>query len=144
MSEGQDSNVNDARRPRPMSPSRAPLVVSPDGFPATEHGASGQTRNGRTKSDRPDLRLRPLVLGAHRADVERATRSPSLPHRIVLRSRIVLLLATGHSARDAARLLDVSRRTVDLWRARFTDGGFEALLRDKAGRGRKKRSPLAG
>ena len=144
MDEGQDSNLDGGGRARPMSPSHAPLVVDPDGLPMTSPDPATGTPSGPTKLDRPDLRLRPLVLGAHRASVERATRSPSLPHRIVLRSRIVLLLATGHSARNVARLLDVSRRTVDLWRARFADGGFEALVRDKAGRGRKKRPPVAG
>jgi transposase len=60
---------------------------------------------------------------------------------LVLRSRIVLLLADGMSSRAAARALGVSRHTVDLWRKRFEDGGCQALVSDKPGRGRK-RGPL--
>ncbi len=98
-----------------------------------EHGELGR------ELDRPDRRLRPLHVGSARTDLELAVRSPSLPHRIVLRSRIVLLLAAGHSAREVVRMLSVSRRTVDLWRERFENGGFVALLTDKPGRGRKRR-----
>lgn len=75
-----------------------------------------------------------------RAALERAAKSPTLPHRVVMRSRIVLMLGQGHSARDVMRALSVSRRTVDLWRARYRDGGFEALLTDRPGRGRKRRT----
>jgi len=58
----------------------------------------------------------------------------------VLRSRIVLLLADGLSARQAARAVGTSRHTADLWRRRFLEGGCDALLKDKTGRGRKPRS----
>lgn len=48
----------------------------------------------------------------------------------------MLLLGQGHSVRDVMRLLQVSRRTVDLWRKRFRDGGIAALWHDSPGRGR--------
>jgi transposase len=59
------------------------------------------------------------------------------PQKIVLRSRIVLLAATGKANRKIARELGISRPTVILWRQRFLDGGTQALTEDAPGRGRK-------
>jgi transposase len=59
---------------------------------------------------------------------------------LALRCRIVLLLATGRSARQVARELGISRHTVGLWRKRLEQGGCDALTRDKPGRGRKRTS----
>ncbi len=83
----------------------------------------------------------PLRLSAEdRATLQRWVRAPTSPQRLVRRSRILLLLGDGFSARAAARALGVSRHTVDLWRARYQADGCEALTRDKPGRGRKPRS----
>jgi hypothetical protein len=71
--------------------------------------------------------------------LERWTRARTTPQRIVLRSRMILLLADGCSAREAARRLSVSRHTVDLWRRRYVEGGCDALTTDRPGRGRKPR-----
>lgn len=60
----------------------------------------------------------------------------------VRRCRIVLLSGTGLSARAVAETLGVNRRTVALWRERFLAGGCEALLRDRPGRGRKRKGSL--
>ena len=84
-------------------------------------------RNARLRVDVVDL-----------ATLERWVRAGTTPQRVVLRSRIVLLLATGVSSREAARRLGVSRHTVDLWRRRYAGGGCDALTRDKPGRGRKE------
>jgi len=62
---------------------------------------------------------------------------PTAPQRLVLRSRIVLLLADGCPAREVARRLGVSRPTVALWRRRYAEEGPEALTHDRPGRGRK-------
>jgi transposase len=78
-----------------------------------------------------------------RQTLEGWVRAKTAPQRLALRSRIVLALADGLSARQAARDLQVSRHTVDLWRARFLSGGCNALVRDKPGRGRKKLRPKA-
>jgi hypothetical protein len=81
-----------------------------------------------------------------RAILERWTRARTTPQRIVLRSRMILLLADGCSAREAARRLAVSRHTVDLWRRRYTEAGCSALTTDRPGRGRKRHgisSPMA-
>jgi hypothetical protein len=71
--------------------------------------------------------------------LERWVRSPTAAQRVVLRSRVVLHLASGKTQRQVARVLGISRTTVDLWRRRFLDGGCQALCRDKAGRGRKRK-----
>jgi transposase len=60
------------------------------------------------------------------------------PQRLVRRSRIVLLLAGGRSKSQVATHLGVSRRTVALWEQRFLEGGAEALLHDRPGRGRPR------
>jgi hypothetical protein len=79
-----------------------------------------------------------------RVTLDRWARTRTAPQRVVLRSRIVLLLADGLSAREAARHLRISRHTVDLWRGRFLAGGCDALLRDRPGRGRKRASAAGG
>jgi transposase len=58
--------------------------------------------------------------------------------RLVRRSRIVLLLASGLSKSDTAIRANVSRRTVTMWERRFLEGGPGALLHDRPGRGRPK------
>jgi DNA-binding NarL/FixJ family response regulator len=74
---------------------------------------------------------------AVRAQLERWVRAPTTPQRTVRRSRIVLLLAEGFSARAVARKVGVSRNTVELWRARYAKEGAETLTCDRPGRGRK-------
>jgi hypothetical protein len=76
-----------------------------------------------------------------RLTLVRWARSPLTPQRLVLRSRIILALADGHSLRVAARLVGTSRHTVALWRSRFCADGCQSLLRDKPGRGRKPSTP---
>ena len=80
---------------------------------------------------------RPLLDDRDRFRLESWVRAPTTSQRLVLRSRIVLLLSDGLSARAVAQALDISRHTVDLWRNRFREGGCLALMQDKAGRGRK-------
>jgi transposase len=65
-------------------------------------------------------------------------RTASSPKRLVRRSRIVLLLASGLSKSETAAQLHVSRRTVALWQQRFQEGGAEVLQHDRPGRGRPK------
>jgi transposase len=79
------------------------------------------------------LELRPR----DRLTLEHWVRARTTPQRLALRSRIVLALAEGLSARAVARKLGISRHTVALWRARYMKEGCEALTRDKPGRGRK-------
>jgi len=80
-----------------------------------------------------------LAVGSEdRETLERWIRMPTAPQRLVLRSRIVLMLADGCPAREVARRLGVSRPTVALWRRRYSEEGCDALTRDRTGRGRKR------
>ena len=62
--------------------------------------------------------------------------SPSREQREVLRCRIILALAEGKLNEEVAAELNVSMRTVSLWRGRWVAAG-EAGLKDVPGRGRK-------
>jgi len=85
--------------------------------------------------------LTPVLLSdADRAQLESWSQAPTAPYRLVLRSRIVLLLAAGHSGRQVAEQLNISRNTVDLWRVRFNAGGCAGIRKDRPGRGRKPRT----
>src|ERR1700685_1941552 len=59
------------------------------------------------------------------------------PQQVALRSQIVLAAAEGQSDNAIAQHLDVNRKTVTLWRARFTQEGLDSLWEVAAGRGRK-------
>ena len=72
-----------------------------------------------------------------RARLEQWSRTATAPHRLVLRSQIVLLLLEGHSQVSAARALNIARETVSRWERRFALGGADSLLRDRPGRGRR-------
>ena len=61
------------------------------------------------------------------------------PQKVVLRSRIVLLAASGQPNRRIAHELKTSRPTVILWRNRFAAGGPAALTQEEPGRGRRPR-----
>lgn len=54
-----------------------------------------------------------------RAELERVARSWALPHRNVVRAKIVLLLADGRSISGAASDLGQERRIVRKWAERF-------------------------
>jgi len=59
------------------------------------------------------------------------------PQQVALRSRIVLAAAEGQSDNAIAERLDVNRKTVTLWRARFAQEGLDSLWEVAPGRGRK-------
>lgn len=72
-----------------------------------------------------------------RRQLTRQARSTTSPHRIVLRSQIILLLENLRSDGRVARRLHVTTRTVRRWRERFVAGGTDLLWRDAPGRGRR-------
>src|SRR6202521_4992950 len=62
----------------------------------------------------------PIVLSAEEQPVLAAwARGRSVPLRLVERARIVQMAAKGSLNQDIARELEISRPTVQLWRARF-------------------------
>ena len=58
--------------------------------------------------------------------------------KIALRARIVLLASEGRANHAIAQALRISRPTVLLWRARFTQKGVLGLLQDAPRSGRRK------
>lgn len=78
-----------------------------------------------------------------RARLLRWSRSRTLAARVVLRSRIILMLADGEGTNAVAQRLGVARATVRMWSQRFAESGPEVLLRDASGRGRKPLLDLA-
>ncbi len=85
--------------------------------------------------DGPSARL--SCAPADLARLQQWVRAATAPRRLILRSRIVLLLLDGRSQMRAARELGVSRETVGRWERRFAIGGADALTRDRPGRGRR-------
>jgi len=84
----------------------------------------------------------PIVLNAtERATLDQWKRSRSLPLRQVLRARIVTLAADRVQSQHIARLVGVSRPTVQLWRQRFLALRVAGLEKDAPRPGRKPRIP---
>jgi transposase len=86
----------------------------------------------------PDVPVAAFALKAADRDVLlRWLRGSTTPQRVVVRSGVVLLADAGWSNTRIAQQLGVSRRTVALWKARYSRGGPTSVLVDAPGRGRK-------
>jgi transposase len=84
----------------------------------------------------------PIVLAAsERSLLESWANGRSLPHRQVVRARIITMAADGIDNRRIARTLGVSRPTVQLWRERFLDLRAPGLEKDAPRPGRKPKIP---
>jgi transposase len=77
-----------------------------------------------------------------RAVLQRWARGRSIPYRLVLRARIVLEAAAGHSNRTIAERLDTDPHTVGRWRQRFLANGLDGLMRDAPRPGRRRDDDL--
>lgn len=79
----------------------------------------------------------PLVLESNdREQIQRWLTAHGTPQQVALRSRIVLAAAAGQSDRAIASQLEINRKTVILWRARFAEQGTPGLWEVAPGRGR--------
>jgi transposase len=67
------------------------------------------------------------VGGADRRQLEGWLRSHSTPQALATRARIVLGSADGESIRELAERLEVTQRTVCLWRRRYREAGLAGL-----------------
>jgi transposase len=67
------------------------------------------------------------LLPEDRAVLEARLRAPTAAQRDVLRARIVLLAADGHSTRSIAQIVGTMPRTVSLWRGRYAREGLAGL-----------------
>jgi transposase len=98
---------------------------------------------GRKSSEPPEPGVFQKIPEADRDQLRKWTRRRSSPHRLVVRSRIVLLAAEGLNDAAIATNLRVSAATVRLWRTRFAAGGLAALMSEAPGRGRRSGSSPA-
>jgi transposase len=86
----------------------------------------------------------PLVLPRRvRKAVERWSRSVKLPHRIVVRAKIVALACEGCSNAGIARLLCITEQTARKWRERMRRVCDVKALNDLPRSGRPSRVPVA-
>ncbi len=72
-----------------------------------------------------------------REEIDRWLTAHGTPQQVALRSRIVLAAAAGRSDGVVARELEINRKTVMLWRARFAQEGIDSVWEVAPGRGRK-------
>jgi transposase/transcriptional regulator with XRE-family HTH domain len=72
-----------------------------------------------------------------REEIERWLNAHGTPQQVCLRSRIVLAAADGQADSAIARQMEINRKTVTLWRTRFSEDGMETLWEVAPGRGRK-------
>jgi len=72
-----------------------------------------------------------------REEIRRWINAHGTPQQVTLRSRIVLAASAGQADSAIARDLEINRKTVILWRARFVEKGIDSLWEVAPGRGRK-------
>jgi transposase len=74
----------------------------------------------------------PLLLReGDQAELERLTRSSTVPAAMARRARIVLLAAEGAANYAIAERVGVSRPTVNLWRSRYAEAGLAGLVEEQ-------------
>jgi transposase len=72
-----------------------------------------------------------LLRAGDQTELERLTRSSTVPAAAAQRARIVLLAADGVANYVIAERVGVTRPTVNLWRARYVEHGLAGLVGDK-------------
>ena len=84
------------------------------------------------------MRIAPTVLvsDADRPKLERWSRGRTVPARLVLRARIILLAAAGRLNKEIAAELNTGMKTVCQWRKRYIELGPAGIEKD-APRGAK-------
>jgi transposase len=78
-----------------------------------------------------------LVSDEQRGALEVMARSSSLPHRVVVQARALLMAADGVGTNEVARRCSTTADSVLAWRRRFATEGIEGVGRIAPGRGRK-------
>src|SRR5947207_8910808 len=81
------------------------------------------------------------VTRGERRELARMARSHTLPHRVVVQARGLLLAAQGVANNQIARECGTTADTVRRWRARFEIDGIDAVGSIAPGRGRKPEIP---
>lgn len=90
-----------------------------------------------TMPDMPPKLTALMLESSQREEIERWLNAHGTPQQVCLRGRIVLAAADGQADSAIARQLEINRKTVTLWRTRFSEDGVETLWEVAPGRGRK-------
>ena len=77
------------------------------------------------------------VSSPQQGQIERWLAALGTPQQVALRCRIVLAASSGKTDAEIASALNINRKTVRLWRDRFTREGLQGLWEIAPGRGRK-------
>lgn len=77
------------------------------------------------------------VTAQQRDELEVMARSSSLPHRVVVQAKALLLAADGTANEEIARRCSTTPDTVRRWRSKFAEEGVAGVGRVAPGRGRK-------
>lgn len=85
------------------------------------------------------FKVDPVVLEPEvRTELERRSRSQTLPARVVKRAKMILLCAEGVPLRQIAGRVSISEHQVTMWRRRFLAEGLDGLAdRPRPGRPRR-------
>ena len=79
-----------------------------------------------------------MAVSSHQQEqIERWLAALGTPQQVALRCRIVLAASSGKTESQTASALNINRKTVRLWRDRFTTQGLQGLWEIAPGRGRK-------
>lgn len=68
-----------------------------------------------------------LLTNGYKQELEKRERSRTLPQKVVLRAKIILMASEGKSNSVIAKTLNVSRPTVIHWRTNFVKSGLDGL-----------------
>src|SRR5260370_16317578 len=105
-------------------------------FPIRSEGGRAARSATFSRAMPPILQRLSLSL-TQRQELELWLRTPSIPDAVRVRALIVLAAAKGRSDSAIASELKINRKTVHLWRRRFTSEGLAVLWEVAPGRGRK-------
>jgi transposase-like protein len=76
--------------------------------------------------------------GEERAELERRVACYTLPHKVVVRAKMILYAAEGQTNTEIARRLETAADVVGRWRRRFFEQRLAGLEdRERAGRPRR-------
>jgi hypothetical protein len=79
-----------------------------------------------------------VLSGEERAELERRVACYTLPHKVVVRAKMILYAADGASNAEIARRLETAAEVVGRWRKRFFEERLVGLDdRQRAGRPRR-------
>jgi hypothetical protein len=87
-----------------------------------------------------ESRFEVVLSGEERVELERRVACYSLPHKVVVRAKMVLYAAEGQSNAEIARRLETAAEVVGRWRKRFCEERL-AGLEDHSRSGRPRRFP---